>query len=208
MNAMHPMPSTRPAGFRTQRGFSFFEVLVAALVLGIGVMGFAGLQVRALDSTGTAHMRAQAAVLAAELAERIRIADIGAQTLPVGEAGRDINNEYYLAASWPADPASLPSGPVTGWAFGGETCAATEATQGTCNQKELINADVVEMRVLAGQVLPAGNIAVRSCDADGDGDLVCVVVGWRGAVAEDDGSADSCDLADPGDNCLVVQVYL
>lgn len=49
------------------------EVLVAMLLLAIGVLGYAALQVRAVEATGEALNRSQAMVILRGLAEQIRV---------------------------------------------------------------------------------------------------------------------------------------
>ena len=168
-------------GVRRQQGFSFFEVLIAALVLGIGVLGFAALQVRALDTTGVSHFRAQAAIIAADLSERTRMATAA---IP------DVND---IVAIWDANtaiPAALPTG--------ANSCYSQQATAGGCTAQQLVAADVQEMRFLSDQLLPGGNIDLRPC-AVGSG-LTCVFVAWRGQQAAD------CEPGDGLANCLSVQV--
>lgn len=58
---------------KSQQGVGMIEVLVALLLLAIGVIGFAALQLRAVDATNEALSRVQAMNLARDLAERIRI---------------------------------------------------------------------------------------------------------------------------------------
>lgn len=53
-------------------GFTLIEVLVTTLVVGIGLMGLAGLQTASLRSTQSAEQRTEAARLAAEMADRMR----------------------------------------------------------------------------------------------------------------------------------------
>ncbi|MDG9860859.1 type IV pilus modification protein PilV [Acinetobacter ursingii] len=55
-----------------QRGVGLVEVLVALLLLSIGVLGFAVLQIRALDASIEASKRIQATTIARDIAERIR----------------------------------------------------------------------------------------------------------------------------------------
>lgn len=57
---------------RPQRGFTLVEVLIAVLVLSIGLLGLAGLQVSALQNNQSAFMRSQATALAYDLADRMR----------------------------------------------------------------------------------------------------------------------------------------
>jgi len=55
-----------------QKGVGLVEVLVALLLLGIAVIGFAALQVRAVSSTHDALYRTQGMAVAQEMVERIR----------------------------------------------------------------------------------------------------------------------------------------
>lgn len=56
-----------------QRGVGMVEVLVAMLLLGIGVLGFSILQVRAVEATGEASNRSQAMLILRGLAENVRV---------------------------------------------------------------------------------------------------------------------------------------
>lgn len=56
----------------SQRGFSLIEVLIAALILGIGLVGVAGLQALSLKNNQSAFMRSQATAMAYDLADRMR----------------------------------------------------------------------------------------------------------------------------------------
>ena len=60
------------AKFGAQRGATLVEVLVALLVLSIGLLGVAALQVNALQTNQGAHVRSQASVLAYDIADRMR----------------------------------------------------------------------------------------------------------------------------------------
>ncbi len=55
-----------------QRGFTLIEVMIAVLVLSIGLLGLAGLQVTALRNNQTAFLRTQAAILSGDIIERMR----------------------------------------------------------------------------------------------------------------------------------------
>lgn len=62
------------------RGFTLIEVLVAMLVLAIGLLGLAGLQSRMLGSQFEAYQRAQALMLAEDMANRIRSNPVAARS--------------------------------------------------------------------------------------------------------------------------------
>ncbi|PWG65142.1 type IV pilus modification protein PilV [Sediminicurvatus halobius] len=55
-----------------QAGFTLTEVLVAVLVLSIGLLGLAAMQVRALQYNQSAYLRSQASLLAYDVMERMR----------------------------------------------------------------------------------------------------------------------------------------
>jgi len=60
-------------GLKQQKGVGLPEIMVAMLLLGVAVIGFAGLQVRALGSTNDAMFRTQAMAIAQDLAERMAL---------------------------------------------------------------------------------------------------------------------------------------
>lgn len=64
---MNNAPSTRQ-----QQGATLIEVLIAVVVLSIGLLGLAGLQVTSVQSNHSAYQRSQASLLASDLADRMR----------------------------------------------------------------------------------------------------------------------------------------
>lgn len=63
--------NTLPSISRSQ-GFTLVEVLIAVLVLAIGLLGLAGLQVTGLRNNQSAYYRSQATQLAYDMADRMR----------------------------------------------------------------------------------------------------------------------------------------
>lgn len=57
---------------RRSAGVSLVEVLVAVLVLSIGLLGLANLQLTAIRNAHSAHLRSQASILAQDILDRIR----------------------------------------------------------------------------------------------------------------------------------------
>lgn len=55
-----------------QRGATLIEVLIAIIVLSIGLLGMALLQVTSVQSNHSAYYRSQVTILAADLADRMR----------------------------------------------------------------------------------------------------------------------------------------
>ena len=110
-----------------QAGFALLEVLVAVLVLSIGLLGIAGLQVSGLRFNHSAYMRSQATLLAYEMADRMRA-----------------NQPTMLANGYDIpDPA------------GGVSFPACETAAG-CTAAEMAQNDVFRWQQRLAQVLPNG----------------------------------------------------
>ena len=76
------MSRTRNAGnraptHRDQRGVTLIEILVAIVLLSIGLLGLAGLQLRGIQVNQGSALRSYAAIMAEDLADRMR-ADLAA----------------------------------------------------------------------------------------------------------------------------------
>lgn len=201
-----------PAAMRRHDGFSLLEVLFAMLIVGIAVVAFAGMQIRALGTTTGSHLRAQAAVLAADFAERARMLVHANQhplcPAPPAETLVDFRAcvRAELLATW-ATGEQPPAGAPADWNGGDETCMFPGAFNGgvtRCDTPEVVaRADMLEARFMARQLLPQGTMDLRACD--GAGDLACIFVGWRGVDAAD---AGACQFGGANPNCLVMQVLL
>jgi type IV pilus assembly protein PilV len=69
----NPMASISTCKLRSAAGFTLLEVLIAVLVLSIGLLGLAGLQITSLKFNHSAYMRTSATNLAYEMADRMRV---------------------------------------------------------------------------------------------------------------------------------------
>lgn len=58
---------------RTQQGATLLEVLISIVVVSLGLLGYAGLQVASLKSNNTAYYRSQATMLTYDVIDRIRV---------------------------------------------------------------------------------------------------------------------------------------
>jgi len=86
---------------KNQKGVTLIEVLVAMLVLSIGLLGVASLQLYGLRYNQSAYLRSQATILAYDLVDRMRTNADG-----VALGYYDIIN----TGSLPADPACISTG--------------------------------------------------------------------------------------------------
>lgn len=64
---------------RGSRGFTLIEVLITVLILAIGLLGLASLQMTSLNSQVEAYQRAQAVLLLEDMANRIRANAVAAK---------------------------------------------------------------------------------------------------------------------------------
>lgn len=71
----------------SQRGVGMVEVLIALLLMAIGVLGYAALQVRAVEATSQALNRSQAMVILRGLAEEIRVNNAAQSSYPTAISG-------------------------------------------------------------------------------------------------------------------------
>lgn len=136
---------------RRLRGFSMIEVLAAVLVLAVGVLGYAGLQARAMRSTGESYYRAQAMAVAQDLASRMQVnsAQLGA---------------YTTAANWPSTLQPTPN--------------STTCLTASCTPAQIATADITDIRYEAGALLTQGLVNVESCLTATN--LTCIYVSWGG----------------------------
>lgn len=130
------------------------EILVAMLVLAIGVMGFAGLQARAVQTSGDSYYRSQAMSLAQDLAERVR-------------ANSRQTAAYRTATNWPAGNAAV-------------TAAPTTCLDAACTPANMVTFDVDSVRYNVQTLLPQGEIRMETCQSS---TVNCIYVAWDGLQA-------------------------
>lgn len=58
---------------KAQRGFTLLEVLVTMVVMALGLLGYAGLQMASLKNSASAYQRSQATILAYDMIDRMRV---------------------------------------------------------------------------------------------------------------------------------------
>jgi type IV pilus assembly protein PilV len=168
-----------------QRGATLIEVLVTMLVVAIGLVGAAGLQLSSSRYQQTAHMRSQAVEAAQFIVEKIRV-NGSATTSPLPPA--PVN--AYLAADGYAAAATLPADPACGL-----------SAQPACSQFLAAQRDVREWRQ-ALQRLPGGRGAIWPVSSGGFTDPAArqVVVMWTEKQQNEAGTnavPNPLDVTDP-----------
>lgn len=137
---------------RTQAGFGLIEVLAAVFVLAVGVVGFAALQMRAVQTSGDSYYRTQAMSIAQDLAERAR-----ANSTQVA---------YYItAATWPTTAA--------------DQTVLGKCMTGNCTVAEMAAFDAMSVRFNAETLLPQGLVNMATCQGSS---LNCIYVSWDGLL--------------------------
>jgi len=112
------MRSTRHTGRGfSQRGFTLIEVLVTIVVVSIGLLGLAGLQISGLRANTSSEARSKATLLANDIVERMR-----ANPLGVAAGGYDaiVVDDTTCAGALPSPFCSNTSSDAA------EDCTATE----------------------------------------------------------------------------------
>ncbi len=103
-----------------QQGFTLIEVLVAMLVLMIGLLGVAGMQLVSFQNNQSAYLRTQATLVAGEFLDRIR-ANPEAHLTGTAYDAITVNS----ASTAPADP-------------------GCSASAGGCTSAQVVNQDIRE----------------------------------------------------------------
>jgi type IV pilus assembly protein PilV len=124
--------ATVPTRAFAQRGFTLIEVLITVVVLAIGLLGLAGLQLNGLRFTHSAYQTSQATIAAYDIIDRMRVNRLAAE-----------NGAYDIALG------AMP------------TAANCTGSGLSCNPNTLAAADLTEWKQTIAATLPAGDGAVQ-----------------------------------------------
>lgn len=143
---------------RHQCGMTLVEVLIAAIVLGIGLLGVAALQVNALQGAGNAQLRSKATDLTSSLVDRVR-------------ANLDALNTYNTAvatcdATAPVDICSMDADDTTNNAA-------------DCSPAQMALYDLWVTRCNVEDDLPGGQLAVACPNGCTGLDPMQITVSWQ-----------------------------
>lgn len=155
LHLFHQQANQQPAA--RQRGVSLMEILVTVIVLSIGLLGLAGLQLTSLKSNNSAYLRSQATIMAKDIIDRMQ-----ANRLLTQNGGYDI--AIGTAAAAPA-----------------ATCDG-EATD-NCTPADLATLDLSTWKTGLSTTLPAGDGAIARLVA-GSQTRITVTIQWDDSRGE------------------------
>ncbi len=125
---MNAKKSASPAmGY--QSGFTIVEALVTFLILSVGLLGMAGLQTKGLQMDQNAYQRSQAAMLAQDIGDRMRV-----NILQV----RAPNNAYDIA-------------------LGDDAQTSINCVTATCDAAGMSQFDLFQWKTSLATLLPSGD---------------------------------------------------
>lgn len=151
---------------RLQSGLNLIEILVAALILSVGLLSMAGLQVASLRSVQNATQKQQAAFIVHELLERMRSNRVAA-----------LAGNYNIAVSCAA--ATAPTD-----CSGTAACSPSEVATYDLRTLQCGDSDATATRSGVSDQLLEGNLSV-TCPA-GCNTGVTVTMSWRELLTSDD----------------------
>ncbi len=143
--------------WRYSRGATLLEVMIAAVILGVGLLGIAALQMTSLQGSSNAEYRGRASDLAWSLAERMRA------NLPG-------------IASYASAIATNCTAPVSCAMVPGSTTSVS-----SCLPQDIAAYDLWETRCSNGvkTALPGGTMAVGvDLTTNPDGPVASIVINW------------------------------
>lgn len=167
------------------RGFTLLEVMIAVLVLSLGLLGLAGLQVYSMRNNQSANYRTQATNLAYQLLDMARshrgeVVDAGGNLLSA-----NYNVQALLSATsgtWSAIGTAQPGVHAA--------CTSTNPNPVACDRERWINA--------VRTSLPQGRARTTFNPVSGE---LTIEICWRddrGAADADTATSPACTLASEG----------
>lgn len=125
--------------YRSTRGFSLIEVLVALLIFSIGLIGLAGLMVVSVKVNHSAFQRSQASFLAQAMSDRMRANMIGVW-------GKLYDGSYPVSVGTPCADVCDPANQVTRdqmiWSQEMATMLPNATATIACNGATVLGVDV------------------------------------------------------------------
>ncbi|MDQ2696627.1 MAG: type IV pilus modification protein PilV [Pseudomonadota bacterium] len=103
----------KPPGLAAVDGFSLIEVLIAVIILSIGLLGMARLQIISMQNNNGAFYRSQATLLANEILDRMRLNLTAAGSYAIAADAPAPAADSCVAN--PCDPAAVAQADLMEW---------------------------------------------------------------------------------------------
>ncbi len=120
---------------RKQRGFTLIEILVAVVIMAVGLLGIAGLQVVSMQQNRSALLRAQALQLGEDILDRIRANPAASYDGVALTDAPDSNPEDCLNAV--CTPAQMAAYDIAQWKCSINSTAPDDTVYAGCDAAEL-----------------------------------------------------------------------
>ena len=178
---------------RNQSGVSLIEILITTLVLGIGLLGVAALQVSSVSSNQEGFFTSQATSIAEDYASRVRGAKMASIVPSVWETPTVMSSAQTL----PNILASYNAGGVMACANPpNPICRNNEgAAPASCSLSQMGAFDQWEVCSAAEDTLPEGKVRTQL-----SGNRLTIIVDWEPASER----ADIGNLKNVNSNCVVL----
>ncbi|MBF0340785.1 MAG: type IV pilus modification protein PilV [Magnetococcales bacterium] len=133
---------------KSQSGFTLLEVLIALVILSVGLLGLAKMQLNSIKFTNSALLRSQAVFLAYDIFERMR----ANRTMAVNGA---YNTAFDTVVSSPPD------------------CVSS-----TCSTAQMVTFDLAQWKSDLAALLPSGGGEITPIVAGGMEKLFTISIRW------------------------------
>lgn len=185
MHMKHPVgPTLGRQG--PQRGVALIEVMISVLLLLIGLLGMAGVQVRAAQSEFESYQRKQALVLLQDLVDRMQANRLRAACYALTDASSGSPFAGTDATTLPVCGTGASASELVALA---DLTAWSSALLGAAEVKDGNNVGAI--------------IAARGCITDDGGGVYTVSVAWQGMSATSAPPVDlTCGMNEYGDEAM------
>lgn len=155
-------------------GFTLLEILIALLIVSIGLLGVASLQIRGQQFNQVSYFRTQATLLAYDLMDRIR-------TNYYLMRKTNVNLAYQVPTPINVGPSGVIEQPVS-------TC-----DKQLCTPQMLINYDLDNWFYSLRDTLPEGRaqIVPNPPNSDGISNYYTITISWKDIVDDNDDSPEN-----------------
>ncbi len=193
--------------FSRQHGVSLIEILITVLILGIGLLDVASLQIASVSSNQEGFFQSQATSIAEDWASRIRSAK-PAEMAPWSP----MDHALYIANFASAGAyACSGSAPTVNCKTSEGVAASAACSDGSGDLLDLVNSDKWDICEIASNTLPDGKVRVLS-----SGNMrLSIIVDWAAVSARQDlgqqtNVNDFCSAAPiniaAGRNCIMMEI--